>query len=322
MGSGSRIVDGYKPSSLTSDDLDQSGFNSDRSSRASSSSDSLVDMAFSHGQTPLTKASTPATLSSDNLLAKGLVSGPLLQMTPMTNIGQIALASNRLVGGSSVEISRIYVLSAFDKATVDSQMRNLAAYLKEHGEENEPNLMQDLAYTLAERRSLHNWRVAFPAASKQTLIESLESGIKPVRSTVPPRLGFVFTGQGAQWARMGLELMNSYPIFASTIRAADRCLGELGAQWSLIGTLLPSSTSFRIITNVLSRVDQGFGILYGQSCIHQSTGCHRCPNCVGRSPPLMEHQTGRSERELEWRNPGSLCDRCFVYAFSLGYRIS
>ena len=268
MAGGSRIIDSYKPSSLTSDDLDQNGFNSDRSSRASSPSDSLVELGFSHGQTPLTKVSTPELLSSENLSAKALVSGPLLQMTPVANIGQTALASNRLIGGSSPENLRLYVLSAFDKATVDSQMRNLAGYLKEHGEENEPNLMQDLAYTLAERRSLHNWKVAVLAASKETLIEALESGINPVRSTVTPRLGFVFTGQGAQWARMGLELMDSYPLFASTIRAADRYLGELGAQWSLIGTLLPSFTSVLIITNVFSRIDQGFGILYGQSCIH------------------------------------------------------
>ena len=119
-------------------------------------------------------------------------------------------------------------------------MRNLHTYLQDRATANLPNLMQDLAFTLAQRRSLHAWRVAITASSEPELIQALlDDDTKPLRSSTPPRLAFVFTGQGAQWAAMGRELMRDYPVFASTIQDADKCLKGLGAQWSLLGTRDP-----------------------------------------------------------------------------------
>jgi acyl transferase domain-containing protein len=60
--------------------------------------------------------------------------------------------------------------------------------------------------------------------------------IKAVRAVRQPKLSFIFTGQGAQWAGMGQELMQAYPIFASNMRQADKYLRSIGASWSLLGT--------------------------------------------------------------------------------------
>ncbi|MCJ1402141.1 hypothetical protein MMC11_005360 [Xylographa trunciseda] len=134
--------------------------------------------------------------------------------------------------------TRVYVLSAFEKSSLLSQMRNMHTYLSDKVVERSCNLMQDLAFTLAQRRSLHAWRVAITASSQLELMNALQDeDIKPSRCSSPLKLAFVFTGQGAQWAAMGRELMRDYPVFASTIQDADMCLKGLGARWSLIDEL-------------------------------------------------------------------------------------
>lgn len=60
-----------------------------------------------------------------------------------------------------------------------------------------------------------------------------------------PKLGFIFTGQGAQWANMGMGLL-AYPVFAQTLHEADGILRNLGAKWSLLGKLRSPSSMLRI----------------------------------------------------------------------------
>ena len=137
---------------------------------------------------------------------------------------------------NSSQGAQVFVLSAFEKGSSISQIKSLHAYLTKQTKEDSPRLMQDLAFTLAQRRSLYTWRVAIPASSQAELIDRLtDKDVQPYKSSIAPRLAFIFTGQGAQWAAMGRELMRDYPIYASTIHEADSCLKALGAKWSLIG---------------------------------------------------------------------------------------
>lgn len=108
------------------------------------------------------------------------------------------------------------------------------------------DLLDHLSYTLS-RRSLLKWRVAVPAVTSFELVEALNS-----KSTVPAKaaitgqtqtsdlqIGFVFTGQGAQWHAMGRELygQHGYPVYAAALDLADRYLQKMGAQWSLVDEL-------------------------------------------------------------------------------------
>lgn len=96
--------------------------------------------------------------------------------------------------------------------------------------------MDDLAFTLNERRSRFMWKTAIIGDSVPNLIDSL-SGTPLLRSSVrKPTLAFVFTGQGAQWAGMGKELLLAYPVFRESIAMIDAFLGTLGAQFSVEGT--------------------------------------------------------------------------------------
>lgn len=61
---------------------------------------------------------------------------------------------------------------------------------------------------------------------------------KPCRTSSEPRLGSVFTGQGAQWYAMGRELVPIYPTFKEALQEAEFFFKELGATWSLLGMSL------------------------------------------------------------------------------------
>ena len=56
-----------------------------------------------------------------------------------------------------------------------------------------------------------------------------------IRSSRETGLAFVFTGQGAQYASMGMELLQ-FPVFRATLEAANDTFRDLGAKWSLFGT--------------------------------------------------------------------------------------
>lgn len=117
----------------------------------------------------------------------------------------------------------------------------------------------NLSYTLAAKRSHLNWRAAIVANSVESLQDALAEKPQVTRVVAEPGLAYVFTGQGAQWARMGVELMH-YPVFRKSIESADAYLKTLGCSWSLIGkspltlsmsTVAPLAKITVLITNLV-----------------------------------------------------------------------
>ncbi|TVY85582.1 Reducing polyketide synthase [Lachnellula suecica] len=149
--------------------------------------------------------------------------------------------------GTQAPAQRIFVLSAHDKPSLEAQMHLLTIYLEQRPEVFQNSLLSNLAYTLGQRRSILPYKVAIPARNSGELIPELAAPtIKPVRSTEEPRIGFAFTGQGAQWHAMGRELLDAYPVFASTMEKFDRCLLDLGADFSLLEELSKDPESSRV----------------------------------------------------------------------------
>ena len=133
---------------------------------------------------------------------------------------------------------RIFVLTAQDRDGLTRAKTSLAAWLRSKAEaledeSDEMTLLADLAHTLNTRRSRLQWKALALGSSVEELTESLgEVSLEAMSSSVP-HLGFVFTGQGAQWATMGTRLM-AFPDFRCSIEAADQFLKkELGCRWSL-----------------------------------------------------------------------------------------
>ncbi|KAI9647281.1 hypothetical protein NHQ30_003664 [Ciborinia camelliae] len=139
---------------------------------------------------------------------------------------------------------RLIILSANDKGALEALMKNIGIYLERRPEFFQNDLMSNVAYTLGQRRSLLQWRVAVPATLSFELIQALNSGkLSPVREIEPLRIGFIYTGQGAQWNAMGRELYENYPVFAACLDACEKCLVSFGAPFSLITELNKDVTS-------------------------------------------------------------------------------
>ena len=132
--------------------------------------------------------------------------------------------------------SRVIVVSAKDEQAALDMASNLKDHLQSIEIQDERKYFDSLAYTLGQRRSFFAWVATRSVQGIPDLIKVLESGkMKPSRTTEPPKIGFVFTGQGAQWHAMGRELIEEYPIFKLCLLEAEIYLREFGATWSLIG---------------------------------------------------------------------------------------
>ncbi|KAG9512424.1 putative polyketide synthase, partial [Aureobasidium melanogenum] len=142
-------------------------------------------------------------------------------------------------------VCKLFVLSAHDSQALQKKITDLGVFLEQRPEVFEKLLAGNVAYTLGERRSHLPCRLAIAAASSDELGQSLATTKVPTfRARNEPTLGFVFTGQGAQWATMGAELARDYPIFAAALNTADDTLKALGADFSLKEEMLkPADTS-------------------------------------------------------------------------------
>ena len=96
--------------------------------------------------------------------------------------------------------------------------------------------LRDLSYTMSERRSHHFNRGYLVSQTPEVKEESLVIGKK---NTEAPRIGFVFTGQGAQWSQMGKNIVDLFPSATSLLNRLDNALQTLPnpPSWSLLSRL-------------------------------------------------------------------------------------
>lgn len=149
-----------------------------------------------------------------------------------------------------------FVFAAHSLNSVKELQLRYAAFLREHGDEVD---LEDLAWTQYARRT-HKLPVRsyIAATTVAGLIEQLEAAgseqdgpakqMRPVVSqTKPqtPRFIGVFTGQGAQWAGMGRELLQHSEYAQRRIGQLDAHLQQLPPadrpSWSISQTLLDQS---------------------------------------------------------------------------------
>lgn len=169
-----------------------------------------------------------------------------------TNGNQVNLPSHTKGNNAEAEeTAQLFVLAANSEHSLKQSAENIKSWIasRDNGKSQIPaqQLLADLAYTLSARRSLLPWRHTVVASNFSQLAEGVGS-LKTTKSTKTPtvdrlpRLAFVFTGQGAQWAGMGRELMG-IPAFAESIDKSEAYLKALGASWSLKKEMMPSGTS-------------------------------------------------------------------------------
>ncbi|RFU76193.1 polyketide synthase [Trichoderma arundinaceum] len=132
----------------------------------------------------------------------------------------------------------LLVFSAHQGDSLKQRAAKILNYAQRH-----PDCLPDLSYTLGARREDLGQR-AFAVYDGANPPE-LSPIVKPKDS---PRVNFVFTGQGAQWAGMGADLLARYPSFRSDIRNMDATLKKLpqAPEWSIEEELIRPMEESRI----------------------------------------------------------------------------
>lgn len=161
-----------------------------------------------------------------------------------------------------------FVFSAATEDSLSSYLQTFLTYLQ-----NTPDLnLTNLAYTLHSRRSRHAITASFTASSVQDLCSEIESKLAEISSNSSSRIGIraprpvqpgqpkvlgIFTGQGAQWAQMGLDLVESSPaarsILASLQNTLDSLPTEHRPEWTLLSELRKEASSSRVMEAALSQ---------------------------------------------------------------------
>ncbi|KAL4789956.1 putative polyketide synthase [Aspergillus venezuelensis] len=130
-------------------------------------------------------------------------------------------------------------------ANTESSLTALVDNYKIFVEQTAPNV-KDVAYTLARGREHLLYR-AFAIANGSS-VGTASPITKP--SQQRPKIAMVFTGQGAQWPRMGADLLKSNSAFRDSIRSLDQylqdTLGEEAPSWRIEKELLKQGKKSRL----------------------------------------------------------------------------
>jgi acyl transferase domain-containing protein len=167
---------------------------------------------------------------------------------PRSTVSEPGRMHSSGIDGSAViaphSTSKIFVWSAADKQSLlrlrdafAKHLLNVQSALESPCSANQDQYLCRLAYTLSEKRSRFPWKTCVTASSISRLCEELSTeSLSMNRSKHNSRTAFVFTGQGAQWAEMGVSFFQ-YPVFYDCIRTADSFLQSLGCSWSALEEL-------------------------------------------------------------------------------------
>ncbi|GAB3872714.1 hypothetical protein GCM10029964_011600 [Kibdelosporangium lantanae] len=142
------------------------------------------------------------------------------------------------VGGGTGE-ARLLPLSGHSAAALRDVARSYVEYLAGDGARVP---LRDVCYSAA-RRQHQASRLTVVGSSHDEMVAGLGAYLagKPHRGVVsraeaadhPPRIAFVFPGQGSQWAGMGRELLASAPAFRAELLRCDEAV-RAEAGWSVV----------------------------------------------------------------------------------------
>lgn len=145
----------------------------------------------------------------------------IVQEAPREKDANEALTGEK---GLMAQAGSLVVISAKSSESLDSLVDQWIALLDREKETPLP----DIAFGAALGRSHLNYRLAATGSTTDEIRAKLQAwrdgrtqkGLASgqVFAKIKPRIGFMFTGQGSQYADMGRELVESEPHFAETLR--------------------------------------------------------------------------------------------------------
>ncbi|RYP81408.1 hypothetical protein DL769_001974 [Monosporascus sp. CRB-8-3] len=155
-----------------------------------------------------------------------------------------------------------FVFSAASENSLRAYLSEFHDYVRANDDIN----LRDIAYTLYARRTFHQVATTISAGSANELCTKLDQKLQAAQSDPGEALGVrtlhqgpdagspsilgVFTGQGAQWARMGSDLITSSPVARHVLEKLEARLSQLPQtdipSWSLLEELQKDASSSRI----------------------------------------------------------------------------
>jgi len=185
---------------------------------------------------PWHRSETPRLAGINSFGYSGTNAHIILQEAPLQNSAAIE-SSEKTERSLFDRAGELVVISAKSPASLDRLAGQWIDFL---AEENQSPL-RDIAFTAALARTQLTQRLAIVGKDKEDVRQKLQAwrdGRTPkgmahgqTFAKVKPKIAFIFTGQGAQYADMGRELYESEPRFGETInRIASIMDPELGAS--------------------------------------------------------------------------------------------
>ncbi|KAF6820431.1 polyketide synthase [Colletotrichum sojae] len=139
----------------------------------------------------------------------------------------------------------LLVFSAGHEDSLSKTAEYLTSYQKSH-----PDRLADLSYTLARRRVHHPLRSFLVVDDHGSIHPPSTSSCIRCPTGAAAGVAFIFTGQGASWARMGVDLLKSDPAFLQDIRSMDAVLKGLSREtrpsWTIQGELVKAAATSRL----------------------------------------------------------------------------
>lgn len=160
-----------------------------------------------------------------------------------------------------------FVFSAHTEKCLVAKVKSYLDFLDANPTVN----INDLAWNLNSRREVFPFKKSFSGSSVENLRSGMKGSLEQLKESLESSLGThvmrssslensvkilgVFTGQGAQWARMGVELLQSSHIFYDSIKGLEKALEELpdAPLWSLRQELECTEENSRIGEAALSQ---------------------------------------------------------------------
>lgn len=168
--------------------------------------------------------------------------------------------THRAIKSRSPPTPHSFVFSGTSEKSLAAQLQTYLDFL----DENPDFDLGKLSWTLFRRTAL-SYRVAFAADSVTSLTTKIAKTLEKAEKKevwcsranpkISPEILGVFTGQGAQWATMGRELILASHFAESIVDDLEASLAELtdAPEWSLKAEMLASKEESRIAEGVISQ---------------------------------------------------------------------